>query len=99
MLAADISAGGLGFDAGGPSGNYVSPTDTFGGNGLHLYRLFGDGDGNGVVDSTDLGYFRSTFNYNWTQQQFLAYFDSDNSGAVDSTDLGQFRVRYNTNIF
>ena len=83
----------------GGSQNYISPSDTYQGSGLHLYRIFGDGDGNGVVDATDLSYFRSTFNYNWTDAEFLAYFDCNNSGAVDASDLGQFRSRFNQNVF
>jgi hypothetical protein len=79
--------------------NYVSPTDAFGVAGLHLYRLFGDGNGDGVVDSTDFAFFRSTWDLNWTDADFLAYFDSDNSGAIDSTDLGQLRTRFNSNVF
>jgi hypothetical protein len=80
-------------------GNYVSPTDTFQGSGLHLYRLFGDVSGDGVVDAIDLGQFRSTFNANSSQANYLAYLDADNSGAVDASDLGQFRNRFNLNVF
>jgi hypothetical protein len=80
-------------------GNYSSPADTFGGTGLHLYRLFGDVSGDGVVDATDLGQFRSTFNANTSQANYLAFLDADNSGAVDASDLGQFRSRFNVNVF
>ncbi|HEX4592577.1 MAG TPA: choice-of-anchor Q domain-containing protein, partial [Gemmataceae bacterium] len=44
-------ANGLALDGdadGAPGGNYVSPADTFHGSGLHLYRLFGDVNGDGV---------------------------------------------------
>ena len=79
--------------------NYVSPADTFQGNGLHLYRLYGDASGDGVVDSIDLGQFRSTFNANNSQSNYLVYLDADNSGAVDAQDLSQFRTRFNANVF
>jgi predicted outer membrane repeat protein len=94
--------GGLALDGNGDGaagGDYVSPADTFGGTGLHLYRLFGDASGDGVVDATDLGQFRSTFNANNSQANYLAYLDADNSGSVDAQDLGQFRSRFNANVF
>jgi hypothetical protein len=78
---------------------YTSPTDSFGGNGLGLYRIFGDMNGDGVVDSTDLGQFRSTFNANNLNPAYIAALDANNDGVVDSTDLGQFRVRFNANAF
>jgi hypothetical protein len=82
-----------------PGSNYVSPTDTFQGNGLHLYRLFGDADGNGTDDATDVGQLKATFNFNNTQQQYLAFMDANNDGAVDAQDIGQFKLRFNANVF
>ncbi|HEX4588849.1 MAG TPA: dockerin type I domain-containing protein [Gemmataceae bacterium] len=100
IFSADVTGtNGLALDGGGANGNYVSPPDTYRGNGLHLYRLFGDVNGDGVVDATDLGLLRSALNSNSTQAIYLWYLDADNSGAVDATDLGQFRTRYNTNVF
>jgi hypothetical protein len=78
---------------------YTSPADAFGGSGLHLYRLYGDVNGDGVVDSTDLGQVRTTFNANNTQANYLQYLDANNDGVFDSTDLGQFRTRFNANVF
>jgi hypothetical protein len=100
--SAITDASGFALDGDGdglPGGNYVSPADTFGGNGPKLYRLFGDADGNGVVDSTDLGQVRATFNANNSQANYLQYLDANNDGVFDSTDLGQFRVRFNANVF
>jgi photosystem II stability/assembly factor-like uncharacterized protein len=99
ILSSQVSANGVALNGGGPGGNYVSATDTFGGNGPGLYRLFGDTNGDGVVDSTDLGQFRSTFNANNTSAAYLWYLDANNDGVVDSTDLGQFRTRFNANVF
>jgi hypothetical protein len=102
ILANQVTANGIGLDGNGDGAagdNYISPTDTFGGSGLHLYRLFGDVNGDGVVDATDLGQFRSTFNSNSSQANYLWYLDADNSGAVDATDLSQFRSRFNSNVF
>jgi hypothetical protein len=87
---------GDGTDAGS---NYVSPADTYQGNGLHLFRLFGDANGDGVVDSTDLGLLRSALNSNSSQVNYVSYLDADNSGGIDSMDVAQFRKRFNENIF
>jgi hypothetical protein len=88
-----------GAGTGTPGSNYVSPAETAPGTGLHLYRLFGDVSGDGVVDAIDLGQFRSTFNANTSQANYLSYLDADNNGVVDASDLGQFRPRFNANVF
>jgi hypothetical protein len=82
-------------------GDYVSPTDTLGGGPgqLHLYRLFSDVTGDGVVDPQDLGQFRSAYNASSGSALYLSYLDADNSGVIDPADLGQFRSRYNATIF
>jgi hypothetical protein len=51
-------------------------------------RLFGDSDGNGTVDATDLAAMGSAFNTN------SEVFDYDISGVVDSVDLAQFGNRF-----
>jgi hypothetical protein len=81
--------------------DYISPADTAGGgpNQLRLFRLFGDSNGDGVVDQTDLAAFRGSDNTSIGNGEYLYYFDSDNSGTIDTVDLGQFRTRFNTNIF
>jgi hypothetical protein len=102
VISTQVTANGVALDGnndGVAGGDYVSPTDTYGGQGLHLFRLFGDCNGDGVVDSTDLGQFRSTFNANNTLANYLWYLDANGDGVVDSTDLGQFRARFNANIF
>ncbi|HEX4591225.1 MAG TPA: hypothetical protein VH120_14915, partial [Gemmataceae bacterium] len=94
--------GGVALDGAGngtPGSNYVSPTDTYQGSGLHLYRIFGDATGDGTVDTFDLAQFRTAYNSGAGQANFLAYLDADNSGGIDLQDLGQFRSRYNLNVF
>jgi hypothetical protein len=66
---------------------------------LHLYRLFGDANGDGVIDQLDLGQFRSTFNTSVGNPLYLSYLDTNNDGVIDQLDLGQFRTRFNRNIF
>jgi hypothetical protein len=50
------------------------------------------------VDATDLGLFRSTFNANASQANYLWYLDADDSGAIDASDLSQSRTRFNSNV-
>jgi hypothetical protein len=97
-------ANGLALDGNGDGtagGNYVSPTDTAGGGAgqLKLFRLFGDVNGDGVVDQVDLGLLRSAFNSGLGSASYISYLDADNSGTIDQVDLGQFRSRFNANVF
>jgi hypothetical protein len=80
-------------------GNYVSPADTAGGNGLRLYRLFGDGNGDGAVNALDFGHFRLAYGSSSTDSAYLAFLDEDGSGAINAFDYGQFRLRYGVSIF
>jgi hypothetical protein len=89
-------------DADGTAGgDYVSPTDTLGGGEgqLHLFRIFGDANGDGVIDQLDLGIFRSTFNSSLGNPFYLYYLDANNDTNIDQQDLGQFRTRFNGNVF
>jgi hypothetical protein len=98
----DANGGALdGDNDGSAGGNYISPADTLGGGPgqLRLYRLFGDVNGDGIVDQLDLGQFRNSFNAGTGNSAYLAFLDADNSGAVDQVDLGQFRSRFNVNVF
>jgi hypothetical protein len=91
--ALDGNANGAGGD------DYTSPTDTAGGTGPHLYRLFGDADGNGVVDLADLSQLRGSFNAGTGNPSYLAYLDVDGNGVVDLADLQAFRSRFNATVF
>jgi hypothetical protein len=103
ILGSNVTgAGGVALDGAGNGtvgSNYVSPTDTYQGPGLHLYRLYGDANGDGTVDTFDLGQFRTAYNSGAGQANYLAFLDADNSGGIDTQDLGQFRSRYNLNVF
>jgi hypothetical protein len=104
IQASRVSSNGQALDGdhnGTAGGDYVSPTDTLGegADGLHLFRLFGDVDGDGIVDQTDLSLFRSAVNSAIGNPFYLSYFDADNSGAIDLADLGQFRSRLNVNVY
>jgi hypothetical protein len=86
---------------GAPGGDYVSPppTPTGGPGQPRLFRLFGDGTGNGLVDLTDLALLRSTFNASLGDPAFSSYFDTEGNGVVDLLDLAAFRTRFNFNLF
>jgi hypothetical protein len=100
--ASITGSNGLTIDAAGngtAGSTYTSPTEGVGSTGLRLWRLYGDVTGDGVVDPSDLNFFRNTFNVNNTQAAYIASLDANNDGVVDPTDLNQFRTRFNTNVF
>jgi subtilase family serine protease len=56
-----------------------------------LFRLFGDANGDGVVDNADYFFFRSTAGKKAGQAGFLWYLDSNGDGTVDlATDYAAF---------
>ncbi|MBX7103986.1 MAG: hypothetical protein K1X57_07885 [Gemmataceae bacterium] len=72
-------------DANGvPGGNYV----LIGNLSNRLFRLFGDADGSGQVNSNDFLAFRLAF------LSSDDAFDFDGNGTVDSGDFLQFRLRF-----
>jgi hypothetical protein len=102
VLASQVTANGTTLDGNGDGtggDNYVSAADTYGGNGPRLYRLFGDANGDGVIDATDVGQLKSTFNRNSTDPLYLAFLDANGDGVIDATDVGQFKARFNVNVF
>jgi Putative Ig domain/Dockerin type I domain len=70
---------------GTPGGNYV---DAF-------FRLFGDSNGDGVVNGTDLSAFQSTLLRRAGDPKFLGIFDYNGDGIIDlATDNAMFMRRY-----
>ncbi len=59
-----------------------------------FFRLFGDSDGDGVVDRLDRNLFRSAFGKSATDVGYVWYFDFDGDGDVDGQDNGQFNRRF-----
>jgi hypothetical protein len=57
----------------------------------HLFRLYGDANGDGQVDSTDQSMFNSAFGQ--VDATSLATFDYNRDGAIDSKDQVQFQRR------
>lgn len=56
----------------------------------NIKRLFGDWNGDGVVDTTDDLAFGSTFFLSTGDTGFDPAFDFNNDGIIDSTDEGEF---------
>jgi hypothetical protein len=56
-------------------------------------RLFGDANGDGVVDGSDYAIFRTTFHKHAGDAGFLWYFDYDGNGYIDGLDNSQFARR------
>jgi hypothetical protein len=58
-----------------------------------FFRLFGDINGNGVIDVQDLLRFASTFGKSAGDAGYLGYFDYYGTGRVDFSDLIQLLLR------
>jgi len=74
-------------DGNGISGDNYSVTGTI---ANRFFRLFGDGDGNGIVNQTDFIDFRNAFNNGPSD-----IFDYEGDGNISQTDFIQFRNRFN----
>ena len=72
-------------------------------NTYDFFRLLGDMDGSGTVDTTDFTTFISTFLRATTDPFYLGADDFDDTGTIDSTDFTQFTNNFlktlpNTNL-
>ena len=63
-----------------------------------IHRLFGDANGDGVVNGTDLFLFRQAFGTAAGQPAYSLAFDFDGDGVVNGADLFQFRTRYGVSL-
>ena len=68
----------------------LSGVPGMGSNTYDFFRLLGDMDGSGTVDTTDFTTFISTFLRASTDPFYLGADDFDNTGTIDSTDFTQF---------
>jgi hypothetical protein len=74
---------------GSAGGDFIegeSPTDNF-------FRLFGDSDGNGVMNPVETNRFRATVGRSVGDPAFNALFDVDGNGSITPADTNQFRQR------
>jgi Calx-beta domain len=63
-----------------------------------FFRLFGDGNGDGVVDIDDLLAFASAYGSGSGAPSYVPWFDYDADGVIDVNDLLAFADRYGTGI-
>jgi hypothetical protein len=92
-LSSQISTGGFALDGdsdGKAGGNY-----TFGST-QGLFRLFGDINGDQVVNGLDLAAFNDAFGTQVGDANYLNAFDFNGNGVINGFDLGQFRIRFGT---
>ena len=76
--------------SGGATMTTTRPTDTF-------YRLFGDFNGDGHVNSTDSGTLNLSFGLNYLSPAasgYLDYFDYLGTGRVNSTGSGELNLNF-----
>ncbi|MFO0850945.1 MAG: PA14 domain-containing protein [Gemmataceae bacterium] len=63
-----------------------------------FFRLFGDINGDGTVNGTDLFTFRPAFGMGVAQPNYISGFDYNSDGLINGTDLFEFRTRYGIQI-
>jgi alpha-amylase len=66
--------------------------------GGSFFRLFGDVNGDGQVDATDLQAFLAAYRSRKGMANYRTYFDFNADGFIDSVDYYQFQRRYKTRL-
>lgn len=92
VLASQVNAGNFDGDGNGTPGDNFTLTGNPATN--KLFRLFGDSDGNGTVDSTDFAALGTFFGQSVTNNPF----DYDINNTINADDLGFFGNRFGTSI-
>ena len=64
----------------------------------NIKRLYGDFDGNGVVNAFDFAKFRLAYGSSSTDPAYVTFFDYDANGAINAFDFAQFRLRYGSSV-
>jgi hypothetical protein len=78
-----LNASAVTSDANPAVSSQTRATDTF-------YRMYGDAQGTGKVNSADYNAFLSTFGLKSTAPGYLAYFADDGTTKIDSADYNAF---------
>jgi autotransporter-associated beta strand protein len=60
----------------------------------NFFRLFGDSNGDGVVDSADLAAFQAALHSQKGQTNYVPFFDFDQNGTINDLDYYEFLRRY-----
>jgi hypothetical protein len=95
VLAGRVGAAGQALDGNGDGvagGDFVLAGDPA---TNKLFRLFGDVNGDGVVNGADLAAFRAAFG---TSVQPWSACDVNGDGVIDNLDFFQFRRRFGTTV-
>jgi len=71
-----------------PGGDYVTS----------IFRLYGDVNGDKVINGLDLTAFRNTFGTIIGSPNYVSYLDSNGDGAINGLDLAAFRTHFGTNL-
>jgi hypothetical protein len=64
----------------------------------NIKRLYGDVNGDGVVNGLDFGFFRNAFGTAAGDPAYLDYLDYNGDGVVNGLDFAQFRTRFGVTI-
>jgi hypothetical protein len=94
VFAASFSSGGTQLDGNGngTGGDDFVYADSGRTTGNQLFRLYGDADGNRVVNQSDLTLFRIAFGSSDPT------FDVDRNGTVNQADLIAFRTNFGMSV-
>jgi hypothetical protein len=65
---------------------------------LTFHRLYGDSDGNRIVNNADYGVFKATFGASSSSSNYNRNLDYDNNGIVNNADYAQFKLRFGTSV-
>jgi hypothetical protein len=63
-----------------------------------FFRLFGDYDGNGIVNNADYFQFKKTYGLSSSSPSYNPIFDYDSNGIVNNADYFQFKSRYGLSV-
>jgi len=92
-LASQISLAGQPLDGNGDgtAGDNFTLNDTAG-----LFCMFGDINGDQIVNGLDFGLFRNSFGTQAGDANYSSDFDFNGDGVINGFDFGQFRTRFGT---
>jgi Dockerin type I domain len=84
----ELTVFGSQINGGLPGGDYVTP----------IFRLYGDANGDKVVNVLDLIALRNTFGTIIGNPGYVSYLDSNGDGAINVLDLVAFRARFGATL-